>query len=75
MTNETPRPRLHVGSRVCQCAACAEFFSSPTAFDAHRTGPQDARRCLSSVEMLAAGMLKNARGFWVASAYDRVVVA
>lgn len=59
-----------------QCPTCLELFNSVTAFDAHRTGAYGrtdpsgtyvapTRRCLSSDEMRARGMSRNARGFWI----------
>lgn len=56
-------PRL-TGSR-CLCRGCGEHFNSPSAFDLHRVGRPEARRCLSSNEMVEAGMTRNAGGFWV----------
>jgi hypothetical protein len=65
-TKETRAP-LRPGTGVCECAGCGERFKSVTSFDRHRTGPQDARRCLSPAEMRARGMSVNAHGQWVAS--------
>ncbi len=56
-------PKL-TGNR-CTCRGCGELFNSVTAFDAHRTGPADRRRCLTIPEMLEQGMVKNAAAFWV----------
>lgn len=56
-------PRL-TGSR-CLCRGCGEHFNSPTAFDLHRVGRPEARRCLSTDEMVEAAMTRNAGGFWV----------
>jgi hypothetical protein len=56
-------PRL-TGSR-CRCRGCSEHFNSLTAFDLHRVGRPEARRCLSNNEMVEAGMTRNAGGFWV----------
>jgi len=60
---------LTPGSGVCQCAACGAFFRSPFAFDRHRTGQIEARRCLTPGEMRAAGMSRNARGLWITVPY------
>ena len=57
-------------TRRCCCGACGLFFSSVSSFDKHRTGDQEARRCLSPDEMLALGMVVNAAGFWVGQAWD-----
>ena len=59
-----------------QCPTCLELFNSGTSFDVHRTGAYGrtdvsgkyippTRRCLSSEEMRARGMSRNARGFWI----------
>lgn len=51
----------------CRCATCLEYFNSSAAFDKHRIGRFDPpeRRCRSVEEMAAAGMVRNARGYWV----------
>jgi hypothetical protein len=52
-----------------QCQGCKEFFNSTFAFDKHRAGDFGKdRRCLTTEEMDAKGMCKNAAGFWVSSA-------
>lgn len=66
--------KLTPGTRLSQCGACSAFFASPSAFDRHRTGDQEARRCLTPAEMRAAGMVVNAAGFWVGQAWDRELV-
>jgi len=73
MENTKPRTRvvLPVGSGVSQCGGCGLVFKSVSAFDKHRAGDGDHRRCLTEDEMRAAGMLVNERGQWVGSAYDR----
>ncbi|MCC6170659.1 MAG: hypothetical protein IT481_01390 [Gammaproteobacteria bacterium] len=62
----------HVGNRLtgarCRCGGCGERLNSITAFDRHRVGPFEARRCLSPEEMLARGWLVNSAGFWITSA-------
>lgn len=51
-----------------QCQGCKAYFNSTAAFDKHRTGQHGVdRRCLTSDEMTARGMAKNAGGFWVGS--------
>lgn len=62
---------LRVGSSICQCGGCDEWFRSVTSFDKHRTGPGELRRCLTAIEMLAEGMSKNDRGLWITAVYDR----
>lgn len=57
-----------------QCRGCNEYFNSNLAFDKHRTGHHGHdRRCMTVEEMLAKGMLKNSRGFWITEAYDRTI--
>lgn len=62
-----PRPQLRGDQN--QCPTCLELFNSVAAFDKHRTGrfgaPARPRRCLTAAQMLAAGMARNERGFWV----------
>lgn len=70
-TTPPAAPALTVGSRACQCAVCAALFNSLTAFERHRTGPIEQRRCLTPREMDAQGMSVNDRGFWRTSVYDR----
>jgi len=62
--------RLTIGSNLCQCGECGAYFRSPSAFDKHRTGGQEARTCLTPDEMRAVGMVVNAAGFWVGQALD-----
>ena len=52
------------GSR-CLCRGCGQYFNSTSAFDLHRVGKPEARRCLSTDEMVEAGMTRNAGGFLV----------
>lgn len=71
-SHETPAEasqHLTPGSGVCQCAACGAFFRSPSAFFRHRTGPVEARRCLTPAEMSATGMSQNTRGLWITKAF------
>ena len=57
-----------------QCRGCNEYFKSNLAFDKHRTGNHGHdRRCLTIDEMLAKGMVKNARGFWITKPYDNTI--
>ena len=51
-----------------QCPGCGEYFNSTFAFDKHRTGPYDRRRCLMAPEMRAAGMTKNKADWWISEA-------
>lgn len=74
-TREMESRVLRVGSSICQCGGCGEFFRSVTSFDKHRAGSADARRCLTLIEMVADGMSRNDRGLWIASVYDREIAA
>lgn len=53
------------------CSGCGKDFNSEGAFNRHRTGSfsQATRRCRTTLEMQAIGMLVNDRGRWVAQAY------
>lgn len=62
-------PMLPVGTNRCQCSGCDRYFSSVGSFDKHRR----EGRCLTEAEMLARGMLVNARGYWVGSEFTRDV--
>lgn len=56
-------PRL-TGNR-CQCAACGEYFTSERTFSRHRFGDYATlRRCLAPSELVAAGWMRNTRGYW-----------
>lgn len=59
---------MKLGNDRCQCAGCGNYFRSTAAFDKHRTGKAGERRCRSTDEMLARGMVRNAGGWWVSSA-------
>jgi hypothetical protein len=52
---------LPIGSKVCQYSACGEYFSTPTWFDKHRSGPYTARICLNPADI---GLIKGANGRW-----------
>lgn len=62
-------PMLPVGTARCKCSGCDRYFSSVGSFDKHRR----EGRCLTEAEMLARGMLVNARGYWVSSEFTRDV--
>ena len=57
-------PLRLTGTR-CLCRCCGQHFNSLTAFDMHRVGRPEARRCFSPEEMGGLGMTRNAGGFWV----------
>lgn len=51
-----------------QCPGCHEYFNSTGAFEKHRTGKFGVdRRCRTSEEMTALGMVKKEDGFWITS--------
>jgi hypothetical protein len=55
-------PRL-TGNR-CQCPTCGEYFGSVRGFDRHRIGEYSKdRRCIPAADLLAAGWIRNGRGF------------
>jgi hypothetical protein len=47
------------------------MFTSLSAFDLQRTGKYERkkRRCLTQQEMLEKGMVQNAKGWWMRSAF------
>lgn len=52
-----------------QCSACKRYFNSNTAFDMHRTGQHGVdRRCMTTTEMEAIGMILRSDDFWIGSA-------
>lgn len=54
------------------CRGCHQMFTSLSAFDLHRTGKfeNNKRRCLTEQEMLAKGMVQNAKGWWMRATFD-----
>lgn len=67
----------HSPSGRNQRPTCGNFFSSTSAFDAHRTGPfQNAknpranRRCLTIPEMREKGMAQTKDFWWVTKLYE-----
>jgi hypothetical protein len=49
-----------------ECPTCGELFNSSVAFEKHRRGDFGKNRhCLTTAEMLGAGMAKNSTGWWV----------
>jgi hypothetical protein len=52
------------GTSMAHCSACCTTFGSVAAFDRHRTGPLDDRRCRDEAEMLGLGLEPNERGTW-----------
>jgi hypothetical protein len=57
---------MHLTGSRNQCPSCNQYFNSNTAFDKHRTGQHGVnRRCRTTEEMTALGMLVNHAGFWI----------
>jgi hypothetical protein len=62
---------MHLTGNRNQCQSCKQYFNSNTAFDKHRTGEHGVnRRCRTTQEMTALGMLVNHAGFWITEKYD-----
>ena len=49
---------------ACQCVGCGKVFTSTSAFDKHRTGKPDNRRCLTTDEMIEKRMECKTNGRW-----------
>lgn len=57
------------GLAEAHCSGCCEHFSSVFAFDKHRFGKEDTRRCLTIEEMLAKKMVYDTESRkWVSGA-------
>ncbi len=67
-------PELKRGKRMCECPTCGLFFQSVSAFDQHRTGDWDHRRCLTPAEMTAKGMCQDEAGYWLTATKRKVPV-
>ncbi len=59
------------------CTGCQHVFNSIGVFDRHRIGEYQktdgtpsTRRCLTTEQMRAKGLLQNAKGWWIGSEYD-----
>jgi len=62
---------MHLTGNRNQCQSCKQYFNSNAAFDKHRTGKHGVdRRCRTTEEMTALGMLVNHAGFWITEKYD-----
>src|SRR5690349_18947032 len=63
--------KLAIGRKTCQCTGCGDYFTTVAAFDMHRVfdNPEmpdwRTRHCMSEAEMLAVGMSRNDRGYWM----------
>jgi hypothetical protein len=63
---------MKLTGRKCQCPTCFECFKSEAAFNKHRVGKIEKRRCLSLKAMEKRGMLVR-DGFWILGADSRFV--
>lgn len=63
-TDNSRAPKLRPGSSVCLCRSCGVYFQSVRAFEAHRVGPWDKRRCLTTPRMAERGLVLDPKGFW-----------
>lgn len=69
MTTYPPPPQ---GGYVNWCNSCGKDFNSMSAFDLHRVGQHGInRRCLTTEEMQAIGMVKNKYGRWCIKAMSK----
>jgi hypothetical protein len=48
----------------CRCNSCGLYFRSTSAFDDHRAGKPEVRRCRTADELIRKGYGPNAAGFW-----------
>jgi len=69
-----------------ECCACGQLFTSDSPFRKHRVGlygepiydskkqvdgyTKHTRTCLTEVEMLEKGMMKNEKGLWTTGEFD-----
>ena len=59
---------MKLGNSRCQCLACGEYFNSVSAFELHRRGKPENRRCIYPSDF---GMIKNEAGFWITGVLPR----
>ena len=57
-------PMLPPGTNYCKCSGCGEYFGGVRAFEVHRVGVHEDRRCLLPSGMSRMGYRKSARGYW-----------
>ena len=56
-----------------QCPTCGKYFNSTGAFEKHRTGKHGIdRRCMTTEEMIAKGMILREDGFWIGEKMRRI---
>jgi hypothetical protein len=61
------KKQLRVGSNVCECSDCGEFFTGVKPFDKHLTyhpGTNRAPDCKTRAQMLGGGLQPNINGVW-----------
>lgn len=74
LPRSNPRPHLTGGKN--ECPSCLKLFRSTFSFEIHRTGQIGVdRRCMTTAEMLAKGMLTNASSCWVSEAMPSAALA
>jgi hypothetical protein len=56
-------PKLNPGSNKCLCRECGLYFGSVHAFDRHRVGGCNDRRCLALPTLLESGWAEGTDGF------------
>ena len=59
-----PKGALDGRGGTCRCTECGEYFGSERAFEKHRTGPIENRRCLTAAGMRRVRLVANERGIW-----------
>ena len=57
-----------------QCPTCGEFFNSSFAFDSHRYGKINERKCMTKAEMLEKGFDRNDDFYWVTEKRKNIVL-
>lgn len=67
--------KLKPGTNYCRCPVCEEPFNSVHAFDRHRVGRANDRKCLKPTEMVKIGMVRSKRGYWVTKTLDLSILA
>jgi hypothetical protein len=53
-----------LGRRGCECIGCLRLFWGVAAFDQHRIGEGEARRCGSDAELAKRGLQLDERGVY-----------
>ena len=56
----------------CHCSDCCQHFKSVHAFEKHRFGKDEKRRCLDSEEMIDRKMVfLPEKGYWIGSSMPK----